>query len=119
MGRFELGMWASRADLPSRGRRIFLAVSTVALALALGPAAAGAASPVLEFVVPGDHLPVGFEVESGQVTAEMAGFKSLVHCEASHGTGEITGPRSTVSEYTFTGCVTQRGAAWFKYEMPF
>jgi hypothetical protein len=40
----------------------------------------------------------------------MAGFANLVHCEASHGVGEITGPRSTVSEYTFTGCVTQRGS---------
>jgi hypothetical protein len=40
----------------------------------------------------------------------MAGFESLVHCTASHGEGEITGPRSTVSEYRLTGCVTERGS---------
>ena len=48
--------------------------------------------------------------ESGAVNAEMAGFESLVHCAASHGEGEITGPRSTVSEYRLTGCVTERGS---------
>jgi hypothetical protein len=39
----------------------------------------------------------------------MAGFEPLVHCTASHGEGEITGPRSTVSKYRFTGC-TAKGA---------
>jgi hypothetical protein len=34
----------------------------------------------------------------------MAGFAPLVHCTASHGEGEITGPRTTVSEYQLTGC---------------
>jgi hypothetical protein len=34
----------------------------------------------------------------------MAGFKILVHCTASHGEGEITGRRSTESNYWFTGC---------------
>jgi hypothetical protein len=81
-----------------------------ALALLLVPAGASAASPVLEFVVPGYGLPIGFTTESGAVNAEMAGLESLVHCAASHGEGEITGPRSTVSEYRFTGCVTERGS---------
>ncbi len=40
----------------------------------------------------------------------MTNFESLVHCEASHGEGEITGPRSTVSRYTLTGCATERGS---------
>jgi hypothetical protein len=34
----------------------------------------------------------------------MAGFETLVHCSDSSGKGEITGPRSTVSEYRLTGC---------------
>jgi|GEM_PF-1828331 len=94
-----------------RARRAPVAASIVATALLLlllvVPAGASAASPVLEFVVPGNHLPVGFTTESGTVTAEMANFANLVHCETSHGVGEITGPRSTVSKYTFTGCVTE------------
>lgn len=76
----------------------------MALALALVPAGASAASPVLEFVVPGHSLPIGFTTESGAVNAEMAGFETLVECTASHGEGEITGPRATVSEYWLTGC---------------
>jgi len=74
------------------------------MALLLMPGGAGAASPVLEFVVPGHSLPVGFTTESGVVSAEMAGFAPLVHCTASHGEGKITGPRTTVSEYWLTGC---------------
>jgi hypothetical protein len=109
MGGGDFGVWKPFAGGPLRGRTVCAVVLTVAVAL-LVPAGASASAPVLEFVVPGNHLPVGFTTESGQVTAEMAGFKSLVHCEASHGTGEITGPRSTVSEYTFTGCVTERGS---------
>jgi len=93
-----------------RARRAPVAVLTVAMALLLVPAGASAASPVLEFVVPGNHLPVSFETKSGPLIAEMAKFESLVHCEASSGEGEITGPRSTVSEYTFTGCATERGS---------
>jgi hypothetical protein len=40
----------------------------------------------------------------------MAVFTSVVHCAASHGEGEITGPRSAVAEYQFTGCVTEKGS---------
>jgi hypothetical protein len=76
----------------------------------LTPNAAIAASPVLEYRVPSVSLPVSFTVEGGELTAEMAGFGSLVHCEGSHGEGEITGPRSTVSEYRFTGCTTEQGS---------
>jgi hypothetical protein len=111
MGRFNFVMRGSRVGRLLRGRRAPVAVLTVATALLLVPAGASATSPVLEFVVPGNRLPVGFTTESGSVTAEMAGFTSLVHCEASHGEGEITGPRSTISEYTFTGCVTRGGSS--------
>jgi hypothetical protein len=79
------------------------------MALLLVPAGASAASPVLEFVVPGHGFPIAFTTEGGAVTAQMAGFQTLVHCTASSGKGEITGPRSTVSEYRFTGC-TAAGA---------
>jgi hypothetical protein len=91
-----------------RARRAPVALSIVAIALLLVvPAGASATSPVLEFVAPGNHLPVSFTTESGSVIAEMANFANLVHCAASHGVGKITGPRSTVSEYTLTGCVTE------------
>jgi hypothetical protein len=110
MGGGDFGVWKSFVRGPLRGRPACVVVAlTVATAL-LVPAGASATSPVLEFVVPGNHLPVGFETESGPVIAEMTNFASLVHCEASHGEGEITGPRSTVSEYTFTGCVTEGGS---------
>jgi len=110
MSRFKFVIWEHRIDSLLRGRRTPVAVLTVAMALLLVPAGASATSPVLEFVVPGGHLPVGFTTESGPVTAEMAGFESLVHCAASSGEGEITGPRSTVSKYTLTGCATERGS---------
>jgi hypothetical protein len=71
------------------------------------PTAASAASSVLEYEVPAGP-PVTFTVEGGELTAEMEGVGSLVHCDASHGKGEITGPRATVSEYRFTGCTTER-----------
>jgi hypothetical protein len=103
-------MWKSCVGRRLRGCRASVALVTVATVLLLVPASASAASPVLEFVTPGDHLPIPFTTESGQVTAEMAGFSSLVQCEASHGEGEITGPRSTVSEYTLTGCETEGGS---------
>jgi hypothetical protein len=74
------------------------------MALLLVPAGASADSPVLEFLAPRHSLPVRFTTESGLVNAEMAGFEPLVHCTASHGEGEITGPHSTVSEYRLTGC---------------
>jgi hypothetical protein len=101
-------MWESRIGWLLRVRRAPVAVSIVAIALLLVvPAGASATSPVLEFVVPGNHLPVSFKTTSGPVTAEMANFANLVHCAASSGEGEFTGPRSTVSKYTFTGCVTE------------
>lgn len=49
------------------------------LALTVGPAHAKAASPVLEFVAPGTAFPVGFTADGGPVTAELAGFDSVVH----------------------------------------
>jgi flagellar biosynthesis GTPase FlhF len=74
------------------------------MALLIVPAGASAASPKLEFVASGHTLPVPFTAEGGALTAEMAGFKILVQCTASHGEGEITGARSTMSHYQFTGC---------------
>jgi hypothetical protein len=93
-----------------RGGHLYAIALIAASALFLVPAGASAASPVLELVVPGHSLPIGFTTEGGAVTAEMAGFESLVHCAASNGEGEITGPRSTVSKYRLTGCVTERGS---------
>ncbi len=93
-----------------RGSRFCAAALAAAAALLLVPAGASAASPVLEFVVPGHGLPVRFATESGAVTAEMNGFNSVLHCAASHGEGEITGPRSAISDYQFTGCVTEKGS---------
>jgi hypothetical protein len=91
---------------PFRGSRLCIVALGVATALLLVPAGASAASPVLEFVVPGHSLPIPFTTESGTVNAEMVGLNKLVQCAASTGEGEITGPRSTVSNYTFTGCAT-------------
>lgn len=111
MDRFKFGIWEYRVGRLLRIRGAPIAVSIVAMALLLAvPASASATSPVLEFVVPGNHLPVSFKTTSGPVTAEMANFANLVHCAASQGEGEITGPRSTVSTYTFTGCVTEGGS---------
>jgi hypothetical protein len=94
----------SRGDQLLRGSRLCAVALVAAISLLLMPAGASAASPVLEFVTPGHGLPVDFTTESGEVKAEMAGFEPLVHCTASHGEGEITGPRSTVSKYRLTGC---------------
>jgi hypothetical protein len=100
----------SRVGRPLRGPHRYVVALIAVLALLLVPAGASAASPVLEFVVPGHSLPIPFTTESGAMTADMAGFASLVHCTASHGEGEITGPRSAVAEYQFTGCVTEKGS---------
>jgi hypothetical protein len=91
------------------GHRLTTALLAAAMALLLAPAgaAATASSPVLEFATPGKAFPVAFAVEGGAVKAELANFDSVVHCTASHGEGQITGPRSTVSQYSFTGCVTE------------
>jgi hypothetical protein len=71
---------------------------------------ARAASPVLEFVSP-TSFPIAFTSDGGQVTAELIGFDTVVHCTGSQGEGEIIGPRSTLSSYVFTGCNTEGGSA--------
>jgi hypothetical protein len=83
--------------------------SVAALALAVAPAYASAASPVLEFSSPGNSFPIPFDADGGEVSARLAEFDTIVHCSGSEGDGEITGPRSTLSAYVFTGCVTQTG----------
>ena len=93
-----------------RGSRLCAVAFVVATALLLVPAGASAASPVLEFVAPGHSLPVPFTTTSGEVNAEMANFSSVVHCAASHGEGEVTGPRAAVANFTFEECVTTRGS---------
>ncbi len=52
---------------------------------------------------------MSFTNEGGKVIAEMEGLNTVVECAGSHGEGKITGPRSTVSSYVFTGCVTEGG----------
>jgi hypothetical protein len=94
-----------------RGRDTLIAALIAASALLLAPAGAAAVEPVLEFVVPGNSFPVAFTTEGGAVTAEMAGFSSVVSCSASHGEGELTGPRSAVAKYVFTGCVAEQGSS--------
>ena len=94
----------SRVSQFLRGHRA-VAAALVAAAVLLGvPAGASAASPVLEFVVPGNTFPVSLTTASGPVTAEMAGSELILECAESHGQGEITGPRSVVAKYQFTGC---------------
>jgi hypothetical protein len=86
-------------------------VATIAAgALAVAPASANAASPVLEFVSPGNAFPIPFEAEGGEVSARLAEFDPIVECEGSEGEGAITGPRSTLSNYFFFGCVANGGA---------
>lgn len=93
-----------------RGICVSAVVLAAALALAVTPAQAKAASSVLEFVSPGTAFPIGFTAGGGSVTAALAEFDTVVHCTGSNGQGEITGPRSTVSSYVFTGCETQGGS---------
>ncbi|HYJ21187.1 MAG TPA: cell envelope integrity protein TolA [Solirubrobacterales bacterium] len=81
--------------------------SIAALALAVAPASANAVSPVLEFSSPGNSLPIPFEAEGGTVSARLGEFDRIVNCSDSEGEGEITGPRTTLSSYVFTGCVAQ------------
>lgn len=85
-------------------------VLVAALALTVLPSHAKAASPVLEFVAPGTSFPIDFTASGGPVTAALTGFDTVVHCSDSEGGGEITGPRSTVSDYIFTGCETEGGS---------
>jgi hypothetical protein len=86
-------------------------VLIAALALTVIPAQAKAASPVLEFVSPASAFPIDFTADGGEVTAVMANVVPVVHCTHSHGEGEIIGPRSTLSQYVFTGCVAQEGVS--------
>jgi hypothetical protein len=89
-----------------------VAASVVVLALAVAPTHASAsASPVLEFVSPTSTFPIGFTAEGTEVTAALVGYDTVVHCTDSEGEGNIVGPRSTLSQYVFTGCETQGGSA--------
>jgi hypothetical protein len=90
---------------------ICAAVLLSTLAPAAVPSSASATSPVLEFIPSGGSFPINFEAEGGEVTAAMTGFDTVVHCDGSEGEGEITGPRSTISNYFLTGCQTQGGSA--------
>jgi pyruvate/2-oxoglutarate dehydrogenase complex dihydrolipoamide acyltransferase (E2) component len=92
-----------------RGICVSAGVLIAALALTAMPAHAKAASPVLEFVAPGTAFPIGFTADGGPVTAALDGFDTVVQCSDSEGAGSITGPRSTVSNYVFTGCNTVGG----------
>jgi hypothetical protein len=93
-----------------RGMLVMVAATIAVLALAVVPAQAKAASPVLEFVS-ASAFPIDFTADGGAVTAVMADVEPVVHCAASHGEGEIIGPRSTFSQYVFTGCVATEGGS--------
>ena len=94
-----------------RGMCVSVVASIAVLALTAMPAQAKAASPVLEFVSPRNRFSDRLHGPLAEpVTAELAGFSAVVHCSGSEGHGEITGPRSTVSNYVFTGCQAQDGA---------
>jgi hypothetical protein len=82
-----------------------------ALVLAAGATSANAASPVLEFTSQSSALPFQFAAEGGEVTAALSDFDTVVHCAGSQGLGEIVGPRTAFSTYSFTGCETRGGAA--------
>jgi hypothetical protein len=71
----------------------------------VAPAGANAASPVLEFVPSSGSFPTAFEAEGGSVDARLGDFNRIVECSGSEGGGEITGPRTTLSGYVFTGCI--------------
>jgi hypothetical protein len=81
--------------------------SVAALGLAIAPAYASAASPILEFVPTGSSFPIPFEAEGGAVSAGLGDFDRIVNCSDSEGGGQIIGPRTTLSSYVFTGCVAQ------------
>jgi flagellar biosynthesis GTPase FlhF len=92
-----------------KGRRAVVVALTAATALLLVPAGASAASPVLEFAVPGNSFPVSLTTAGGEVTAE--GFSGAVMtCAHSSGQGEITGPHRAIAEYEFTECKTGGGS---------
>jgi hypothetical protein len=88
-----------------------LAVAVVGgLALALTPAVADASPAVLEYVPAGQHFPVEFHTTSGPVSVELAGGAGTLDCTASSGIGQITGPRASNLEITYTGCTADAGA---------
>lgn len=87
---------------------VCVAALIAAVAFAAATAQAKAASPVLEFASP-SAFPIDFTASGGEVTAALAGYDTVVHCTGSEGEGEIRGPRSTISQYVFTGCETQGG----------
>lgn len=91
-----------------RAGRIWATCAFAAAAIAVAvPGQAMAASPVLEFATPG--FPLSFTAEGGAVTAVLADFETTVECTGSRGEGAITGARSTLSIYDFTGCETHGG----------
>lgn len=91
-----------------RLRGICACAAVAVAAMVAIPGQAIAASPVLEFVTPG--FPVGFTAEGGAVSAVLADFDTEVQCSGSSGEGAITGARSTLSVYEFTGCHTEGGS---------
>lgn len=104
-----MGAGRSRAGL-RKGLRVGALALVVAMALVAAPASASAASPVLEFVPSGGSFPIPFTSDGGEVSARLAEFDPIVNCDDSKGEGEITGPRSTLSSYVFTGCVAEGGS---------
>jgi len=90
-----------------KGARVYGVGLVAALVLVVLPSQALAASPVLEFVTPPFNE---FTAEGGAVTAAMADFEPVVHCTDSEGEGVITGARSTLSIWFFTGCEAQGGS---------
>src|ERR1044072_5806166 len=101
--------WGSRGG-PVRGLgACAVALISIVVMGASAPAQAGSASPVLEFVS-SSAFPIAFTADGGAVTAKMAGFDTEVKCTDSEGEGEVIGPRSTLSEYVFTGCKAQTGS---------
>lgn len=93
-----------------RGALICCGAPVAALLLALAPARANAASPVLEFAPAGGVFPVEFEAVGGEVTAAMAGISSVVRCQESEGEGILTGSQSAEGVYWFYGCETVGGS---------
>jgi hypothetical protein len=87
-----------------RGAWIGALALIAVLALAVGAGEAKAASPVLEFESSSSPLPIPFTATGGPVTAVLSDFATEVHCAGSSGQGAITGPRSALSSYVFTGC---------------
>lgn len=90
-----------------RGIGLGVVALIAALALALAPARANAATPVLEYVAPGSSFPIEFEALGGNVSAMLGDFDKIVNCAEAEGFGDITGQRTTSSMYFFTGCAAE------------